>query len=166
MMKLLSFSIAFAIVFGTIWLLSPDDSSQFEIQLMGTYHETGESVVITESLGGDMLTAFQMVETFKRNGTRVVIDGPCWSACTVIATAGCLTENAVLYFHSPSFRAVPIDVTQSEIDEALMSARSRITDRFPDEISRWMDENFALESSEWTTLKPEEVRQIYPSWLC
>ena len=63
-------------------------------------------LVIKSSPGGwvkDYLVTFEAV---RQSGDRVVIDGPCLSACTLVlsmvpASRICVTKRAVLGFHAP-----------------------------------------------------------------
>ena len=63
-------------------------------------------VRIASSPGGQIDTHLRYFEKIKRSGERVIIDGPCLSACTLVLSALprnqiCMTPRAVLGFHAP-----------------------------------------------------------------
>ena len=63
-------------------------------------------VRILASPGGEAIAYLQLFEKLSRSGERVVIDGPCFSACTLVLSAMpadriCATRRAVLGFHAP-----------------------------------------------------------------
>lgn len=62
-------------------------------------------VRILASPGGAVLPYIEMFEAVRRSGERVVIDGPCFSACTLVLSMLprsqiCVTRRAVLGFHA------------------------------------------------------------------
>ena len=64
---------------------------------------------ILSSVGGEVGEYLKLFETFRQSGERIVIDGPCYSACTlVLATIPqdriCVTRKAVLGFHAARLR--------------------------------------------------------------
>jgi hypothetical protein len=67
-------------------------------------------VRILASPGGEAGAYLKLFEGLNRSGERVVIDGPCFSACTLVLTAipldrVCATRRAVLGFHAPQLWA-------------------------------------------------------------
>ena len=59
---------------------------------------------ILSSPGGQIGPFLDLFEGIRQNGERVVIDGPCLSACTLVLSAVpndriCVTQRAVLGFH-------------------------------------------------------------------
>jgi hypothetical protein len=62
-------------------------------------------VVIEGSPGGEASSFLRYFEKLGRSGERVVIDGPCFSACTLVLdilpkSRICVTHRAVLGFHA------------------------------------------------------------------
>jgi hypothetical protein len=64
-----------------------------------------DEVRILSSRGGEVGQFIDMFEHLRKSGDRVVIDGPCLSACTLVLSAVpkdriCVTRRAVLGFHA------------------------------------------------------------------
>src|SRR5271156_5076550 len=64
-----------------------------------------DEVRILSSRGGEVGQFIDMFEQLRKSGDRVVIDGPCLSACTLVLSAVpkdriCVTRRAVLGFHA------------------------------------------------------------------
>jgi hypothetical protein len=62
-------------------------------------------VRIVASPGGEATSFLDYFEALRRSGERVVIDGPCFSACTLVFDVVpkhriCVTRRAVLGFHA------------------------------------------------------------------
>jgi hypothetical protein len=62
-------------------------------------------VRIEESAGGEAISFLEYFESLRRSGEKVVIDGPCLSACTLVLdvlprSRICVTRRAVLGFHA------------------------------------------------------------------
>src|SRR6201987_708580 len=62
-------------------------------------------VRILSSPGGPVVPYVKVFEAVRDSGERVVIDGPCLSACTLVLSIGpperiCITRRAVLGFHA------------------------------------------------------------------
>ena len=63
-------------------------------------------VRIYSSPGGNVGTYLTFFSQVRRSGERVIIDGPCYSACTLVLSTiprsrVCVTRRAVLGFHAP-----------------------------------------------------------------
>jgi hypothetical protein len=64
-----------------------------------------DEVRILSSRGGEVGEFIDMFDDLRKSGDRVVIDGPCLSACTLVLSAVpndriCVTHRAVLGFHA------------------------------------------------------------------
>jgi hypothetical protein len=64
-----------------------------------------DEVRILSSRGGEVSQFIDMFDHLRKSGDRVVIDGPCLSACTLVLSAVpskriCVTRRAVLGFHA------------------------------------------------------------------
>ena len=62
-------------------------------------------VRITASNGGNVLSYLQFFSVLDQSGERVILDGPCLSACTLVLSAIpperiCVTSRAILGFHA------------------------------------------------------------------
>lgn len=61
-------------------------------------------VTITMDRGGSLVAYQARVDAFRASGERVIVDGPCYSACTLYLTLPqgqvCATRRAVFGFHS------------------------------------------------------------------
>ena len=65
-------------------------------------------VRIVSDPGGEVSSFVQKYEQIRESGERVVIDGPCLSACTLLTgivppSHICVTQRAVLGFHAASY---------------------------------------------------------------
>src|SRR5215831_9837924 len=70
-----------------------------------TFGTAGATVRIKDDMGGLMTDYASRFANMRHSGERVVIDGPCYSACTMLLgmlsrDQVCVTPNAVLGFHS------------------------------------------------------------------
>ena len=80
-------------------------------------------VRILASPGGAVVPYIELFEGVRRSGERVVIDGPCYSACTLVLSMLprsqiCVTPRAVLGFHAARAIDLP-DVSSTFADLAL-----------------------------------------------
>src|SRR5579863_3540640 len=65
-------------------------------------------VRITNDPGGEVSSYVQKFQQIRASGERIVIDGPCLSACTLLTGIVprdhvCVTQRAVLGFHAASY---------------------------------------------------------------
>lgn len=65
----------------------------------------GDRVVITNSWGGSLMEFYDKYSDYRKNGTEVVIDGVCISACTLVLGSIppenlCSTPRGIFGFHS------------------------------------------------------------------
>src|SRR5712691_4959030 len=100
-----------------------------------TFADAG--VRITGDPGGLMADYASRFSTVRQNGESVVIDGPCFSACTMVLgyvprERVCVTHNAVLGFHA-AWRYDPNGrrITSAEATQALI-------DIYPTQIRSWL----------------------------
>jgi len=73
--------------------------------LLGTLAPASADLRIFASPGGDVTSYLNLFSLVRKSGERVVIDGPCYSACTLLlstvpADRICVTRRAVLGFHA------------------------------------------------------------------
>ncbi len=106
---------------------------------------------------GDYLNFFAKV---KQSGERVVIDGPCLSACTLVLSTIprqriCVTSRAVLGFHAPYL------VDQSGRTFHSAKVTQTINAAYPASVRTWIKRNGGL-SQKVILLKGRELNALYP----
>ena len=117
-------------------------------------------LVIKSSPGGwvkDYLVTFEAV---RQSGDRVVIDGPCLSACTLVlsmvpANRICVTKRAVLGFHAPRI----IDRRSGKSARAPEATRI-VTDSYPAGVRAWIKKRGGL-SQKLIYLRGRELQALY-----
>ena len=117
-------------------------------------------VRILASPGGQVGPFLDLFEKVRASGERVVIDGPCLSACTLVLSIVpgeriCVTKRAVLGFHA----ARSIDrrgrvYAEPEASEAVLEA-------YPGPVRDWISRRGGL-SSRLLLLKGRDLAAIYP----
>ena len=117
-------------------------------------------VRIIQSPGGQVGPFLDLFEKVRDSGERVVIDGPCLSACTLVLSIVpgeriCVTRRAVLGFHA----ARSIDrrgrfYTEPEASEAVLEA-------YPGPVRDWISRRGGL-TSRLLVLKGRDLAAIYP----
>ena len=119
-------------------------------------------VRIEASPGGEASSFLAYFEMLRRSGERVVIDGPCFSACTLVLDVVprrriCVTPRAVLGFHAARL----VD----QYGEQFPSPRVTrvVADAYPAPIRRWIKRHGGL-TSRPIFLSGRELDAIYP--LC
>jgi hypothetical protein len=106
---------------------------------------------------GDYLHLFALV---RESGERVVIDGPCLSACTLVLSVVpsrriCVTRKAVLGFHAawtPDRRGRPITAAE---------ATRIMYETYPRPVRNWIRKKGGL-SRKALLLKGRELAAMYP----
>jgi hypothetical protein len=116
---------------------------------------------ILASPGGQVGPFLELFERVRDSGERVVIDGPCLSACTLVLSMVpnnriCVTRRAVLGFHA----ARSIDrrgrmYAEPEASEVVLEA-------YPAPVRGWIRSRGGL-SSRLLLLRGRELAAIYPS---
>ena len=105
--------------------------------VVGTLVPAAAEVRIKSSPGGQIGQFLEMFESVRETGERVVIDGPCLSACTLVLGVVprnriCVTPRAVLGFHAawrPAGRGRT--VPEHEATQLMM-------DIYPSEVRGWI----------------------------
>ena len=118
-------------------------------------------VRILASPGGAVGPFLDLFERVRASGERVVIDGPCLSACTLVlsmvpANRICVTRKAILGFHA----ARSID-RQGRI-YAEPEASELVLDAYPSAVRNWIQRRGGL-SSRLLLLRGRELAAIYRS---
>src|SRR5471032_3103911 len=117
-------------------------------------------VRILASPGGQVGPFLDMFEEVRASGERVVIDGPCLSACTLVLSTVpndriCVTRRAVLGFHA----ARSIDRRGRIYAEPEASAA--VLETYPSPVRSWIRRHGGL-TSRVLLLRGRELAAIYP----
>ncbi len=118
-------------------------------------------VRILASPGGEVGPFLDLFEKVRDSGERVVIDGPCLSACTLVLSVVpqdriCVTRRAVLGFHAA--RSVdPRGHTFSEPEASKIVLKA-----YPDAVRAWIERRGGL-TSRLLLLRGRELKAIYPT---
>jgi hypothetical protein len=118
-------------------------------------------VRILASPGGQVGPFIELFERVKATGERVVIDGPCLSACTLVLSVVpddriCVTRRAILGFHG----ARSIDRRGRMYAEPEASAL--VLEAYPAPVRGWIRRRGGL-TSRLLLLRGRELAAIYPS---
>ena len=117
-------------------------------------------VRISGDPGGEVSTYLQKYERVRESGQRVVIDGPCLSACTLLTGIVprdhiCVTQRAMLGFHAASYYD---DASRSLVPTR---AGSRLVmSYYPPQIRRWINRHGGL-TPHLIELRGRELASMY-----
>jgi hypothetical protein len=121
----------------------------------------GGEVRILASPGGQVGPFLDLFDRVRASGERVVIDGPCLSACTLVLSAVpneriCVTRRAILGFHAARSmdRRGRLSV-EPEASELVLQA-------YPSPVRNWIRRHGGL-TSRLLLLHGRELAAIYPS---
>ncbi len=117
-------------------------------------------VRIIASPGGQVGPFLELFDRVRASGERVVIDGPCLSACTLVlgAVPGdriCVTRRAVLGFHA----ARSIDRRGRTYAEP--EASQTVLEAYPEPVRAWIVNHGGL-TSRLLLLRGRDLSTIYP----
>jgi hypothetical protein len=118
-------------------------------------------VRILASPGGQVGPFLDLFDRVRASGERVVIDGPCLSACTLVLMTVpeeriCVTRRAVLGFHA----ARSIDGRGRTYAEP--EASRAVLESYPGPVRDWISRRGGL-TSRLLLLRGRELAAIYPS---
>ena len=112
---------------------------------------------IRDDMGGSLGKYLLMFAKIRDSGERVVIDGNCFSACTLVTTLPkdriCITERAVLGFHAGWIDQTGKQVISSEGTRLLFEL-------YPPRIRSWISKHGGLGAST-LILKGRELASFY-----
>lgn len=116
---------------------------------------------ILASPGGQVGPFLDLFERVRASGERVVIDGPCLSACTLVLSLVprdriCVTRRAVLGFHA----ARSIDRRGRSYAEP--EASELVLEAYPSGVRSWIVRRGGL-TSRLLLLRGRELAALYPS---
>ena len=117
-------------------------------------------VRILASAGGEVAPFLTLFERVRASGERVVIDGPCLSACTLVldlvpSNRICVTRRAILGFHAAR------SVDQQGRMFAEPEASKIVQEAYPAAVRDWIIRRGGL-SSRLLLLRGRELAAIYP----
>ncbi len=117
-------------------------------------------VRILASPGGEVTSFLRLFAVVRESGDRVVIDGPCLSACTLVLTIVprerlCVTRRAVLGFHA----ARGLDDNGRLWAEP--SATKAVLASYPGPVRRWIVRHGGL-TSRLILLRGRDLQALYP----
>jgi hypothetical protein len=118
-------------------------------------------VRILASPGGQVGPFLDLFEKVRASGERVVIDGPCLSACTLVLSMVpheriCVTRRAVLGFHA----ARSMDRRGRMYAEP--EASKLVLEAYPDDVRNWIRHHGGL-TSHLLLLRGRELSALYPA---
>jgi hypothetical protein len=117
-------------------------------------------VRILASPGGQVGPFLDLFEQVRESGERVVIDGPCLSACTLVVsmvpeTRICVTRRAILGFHAAR------SVDRRGHTYAEPEASQLVLQAYPGPVRDWIIRHGGL-TSRLLLLRGRELAAIYP----
>jgi hypothetical protein len=135
---------AFAALFGTLFLAG---TASAELRIMN-------------DPGGEVSSYLRAFDEMRASGERIVIDGPCLSACTLLTGIVprdhvCITNRAVLGFHAASY--------YNDVSRSLVPTRAgtRLVMRlYPSEIRAWINRHGGL-TPQLITMRGRELAAFY-----
>jgi len=118
-------------------------------------------VRILASPGGEVGSYLELFAAVRQSGQRVVIDGPCYSACTLVLSSIprnriCVTRRAVLGFHAPRW----IDRRGRQYAASNDTVRA-VTDVYPADVRAWIDRHGGL-TGKPIYLRGSQLMAMYP----
>jgi hypothetical protein len=118
-------------------------------------------VRILASPGGEVGPFLDLFERVRDSGERVVIDGPCLSACTLVLSMVpnnriCVTRRAILGFHAAR------SVDRHGHMYAEPEASELVLEAYPAAVRGWIQRRGGL-TSRLLLLRGRELSAIYPS---
>jgi hypothetical protein len=128
--------------------------------LLTTFTSASADMWIRASPGGEVGHYLALFSQVRQSGERVVIDGPCLSACTLVLSVVprsriCVTRRAVLGFHAAR-----------EVDESgrlypATDATRLIAATYPASVQAWIARHGGL-SRRLLLLRGRELMALYP----
>ena len=129
------------------------------ILVLTTFAPASAEVRILASPGGDVVPYMKLFALMKLSGERVVIDGPCLSACTLLLSAVpreriCVTRRAVLGFHAAKL----VDGKGRKYSAGELTRL--LTATYPPPVRAWISRHGGL-TSKPIFLKGRELAALY-----
>jgi hypothetical protein len=118
-------------------------------------------VRIIRDPGGEVSSYLRTFYEMRASGERIVIDGPCLSACTLLTGIVprdhvCVTNRAVLGFHAASYYN---DVSRSLVPTG--AGTQLVMRLYPPEIRAWINRHGGL-TPQLITMRGRDLAALYP----
>ena len=115
---------------------------------------------IVSSPGGEVGSFLKLFAEIRQSGQRVIIDGPCMSACTLVLSAIpqdriCVTRRAILGFHAASWRDGRGQFYAAPSETRLLTAT------YPAPVRAWIERNGGL-TGKPIFLRSRQLAALYP----
>ena len=115
---------------------------------------------IVSSAGGEVGPYLQFFAAVRQSGERVIIDGPCLSACTLVLSTIpqdriCVTPRAVLGFHAARW------IDQQGKHYAAPDETRIVTAAYPAGVRAWIKRNGGL-TQKLILLRGRQLAALYP----
>jgi hypothetical protein len=129
--------------------------------LLAAVTSASADVRILSSPGGKVDDYLKLFAMLRATGERIVIDGPCLSACTLVLSTIpperiCMTKRAVLGFHAPRL----LD-RRGRLYAAPEFATELVTSSYPETVRDWIARHGGL-TSKAIYLRGRELAALYP----
>jgi hypothetical protein len=116
---------------------------------------------ILSSSGGEVSSYLAVFARVRQSGDRVIIDGPCLSACTLVLSTIpknriCVTRRAVLGFHAPKY----VDPRSGRMSRSPEATRI-VTQSYPAGVRAWIKKRGGL-TQKVIYLRGRELAALYP----
>jgi hypothetical protein len=116
---------------------------------------------ILSSSGGEVGSFLGVFARVRQSGDRVIIDGPCLSACTLVLSTIpknriCVTRRAVLGFHAPKY----VDPRSGRTSGSPEATRI-VTQSYPAVVRAWIKKRGGL-TRKVIYLRGRELAALYP----
>jgi hypothetical protein len=141
-----------------VTILSPRTAIASVLLLISSFPALADLRILASPGGvaSDYVTLFEQIE---QSGQRVVIDGPCYSACTLVLSIVpqgriCVTKRAVLGFHAARW------LDQQGRITAAPEATRRVTATYPSTVQAWIGQHGGL-TAKPIFLRGRELAAMY-----
>ena len=117
-------------------------------------------VRIESSTGGEVGSYLRLFAAVRQSGQRVIIDGPCLSACTLVLSTIpqdriCVTPRAVLGFHAARW------IDQQGQQYAAPQETRLVSATYPAAVRAWIQRNGGL-TQKLIILRGRQLAALYP----
>ena len=133
--------------FVALWLLTVATPASADVRILA-------------SPGGEVGSYIKLFSVLRQSGQRVIVDGPCFSACTLVlssipANRICVTPKAVLGFHAPRW-------VDGQGRQYAATAETRIfVATYPAPVRAWIERHGGL-TSKLILLRGRELATMFP----
>jgi len=129
--------------------------------VLGAGGPVSADVRILSSPGGEVGSFLKLFALLRESGERIIIDGPCLSACTLVLSTIpkdriCVTRRAVLGFHGA--RLVDRGGNEYAVPPSVNTA---VTEVYPEPVQRWIARRGGL-TRRLITMRAPELYRYYP----